>query len=92
MDNREIRSTLVAKLDGVEDRSGHHIYFYLTIDDSDFRVGKLSHGARGQATDHVIKDTVRRLKLTKKEFVILVECKIDKEEHEKLWRERPTLM
>lgn len=83
---------LVAKLDGVEDRSGHHIYFYLTIDGSDCRVGKLSHSARGQAEDFIIKDTARRLKLTKKEFVSLVECEISKEEHEKLWRERPTLI
>lgn len=88
MDYRDIRSTLVTKLDGFEDRSGHHIYFYLTIDSRDFRVGKLSHGARGQAIDYVINDTARRLKLRKREFVSLVDCDIDKEQHEKIWRER----
>lgn len=88
MDYRDIRSTLVTKLDALEDRSGHHIYFYLTIDNRDFRVGKLAHGTRGQAADYVISDTARRLKLNKKEFVSLVDCDIDKEQHEELWRER----
>jgi hypothetical protein len=88
MDNREIKSTLVTKLDAIEDRAGHHIYFWLNIDGSEFRVGKLSHSARGQALDHVISDTARRLKLTKKEFVSLVECTIDKQMHEDIWRKR----
>lgn len=88
MDNREIRSTLVAKLDAVEDRAGHHVYFWLDIDGSEFRVGKLSHSARGQAPDHVVSDTAKRLKLTKKEFNSLVDCTIDKEMHEDIWRER----
>ena len=90
MDNREIRSTLVAKLDAVEDRAGHHIYFWLDIDGSEFRVGKLSHSARGQAPDHVISDTARRLKLTKREFLSLVDCTIDKYKHKEIWKERST--
>lgn len=88
MDYRDIRSTLTAKLGALEDRAGHHIYFYLTIDGHDFRVGRLSHGARGQAIDYVVKDTARRLKLTTKEFVSLVDCDIDREQHEIIWRER----
>ena len=88
MDYRDIRSTLVSKLEAIEDRSGEHAYFYLIIDEHDFRVGKLSHSFRGQAVDYVISDTARRLKLTKKEFVSLVDCNIDKEEHEKIWRKR----
>jgi len=88
MDYRDIRSTLVSKLETTEDRSGGHIYFYLTIDEHDFRVGKLSHGARGQAPDYVISDTARRLKLNKEEFIGLVDCEIDKPQHERMWRER----
>ena len=88
MDYRDIRSTLAAKLDALENRAGQHIYFYLTIDGRESRVGKLSHGARGQAVDFIISDTARRLKLTKKEFVSLVDCEIDKEQHERIWRER----
>jgi len=88
MDYRDIRSTLVSKLEAIEDRSGNHIYFYLTIDARDFRVGKLSHSARGQAVDYVISDTARRLKLSKKEFISLVDCEIDKPQHETLWKER----
>lgn len=88
MDYREIRSTLTSKLDATEDRSGNHIYFFLTVDGYDFRVGKLSHSSRGQAPDYVINDTAQRLKLKKKEFVSLVDCEINKLEHETLWRER----
>lgn len=75
-------------MNAIEDRVSHHVFFYLTIDGRDFRVGKLSHSVRGQAEDHVIIDTAHRLKLTKREFVSLVDCDIDKEEHEKIWRER----
>ena len=88
MDYRDIRSTLTSKLEAIEDRSGEHVYFYLTIDGRDFRVGKLSHSARGQAVDYVISDTARRLKLGKREFVSLVDCEIEKAEHERIWRER----
>ncbi len=88
MDIREIRSTLVAKLDANEDRAGHHIYFWLNIDGREYRVGKLSHSARGQAPDHVVSDTARRLELTKEEFRSLVECSIDKAMHEDIWREK----
>ena len=88
MDYREIRSTLVSKLEAIEDRSGDHIYFYLTIDGRDFTVGKLSHSFRGQALDYVISDTARRLKLNKREFASLVDCEIDKLRHETLWKQR----
>jgi len=88
MDYRDIRSTLVSKLEASEDRSGKHVYFYLTIEGHDFRVGKLSHSSRGQAVDYVISDTARRLKLSKKEFLGLVDCVIDKLQHLQIWRKR----
>ena len=78
----------MSKLEASEDRSGHHVFFYITMDGHDFRVGKMSHSARGQAEDYIIQDTAQRLKLTKKEFVSLVDCDIDKEQHERIWRER----
>ena len=88
MDYREIRSTLMSKLEASEDRSGHQVFFYITIDGHDFRAGKMSHSARGQAEDYIIKDTARRLKLTNQEFLSLVDCEIDKLQHETLWKER----
>lgn len=88
MDYRDIRSTLKSKLGAIEDRSGHHIYYFITIDEHDYRAGKISHGARGQAEDYVIRDTAKRLKLTKQEFHSLIDCVIDKEQHESIWRER----
>ena len=76
------------KLEAIEDRVSHHVYFYLSIDGNEHRVGKLSHSFRGQATDHVIADTARRLKLRKPEFVSLVDCTMDRQQHEVIWRER----
>lgn len=78
----------MSKLDAIEDRKKHHIYYWMNIDGHEYRIGKLSHSARGQAPDHVIIDTARRLKLTKKEFESLVDCTIDKSVHEGIWRER----
>ena len=88
MESREIRSTLVTKLEAVEDRSGHHAFFYLTLQGKEYRVGKLSHSFRGQVPDFVISDTAKRLKLTKKEFLELVGCTIDKATHSQLWIQR----
>ncbi len=79
---------MVNKLDAIEDRAGHHIYYWINFDGREYRVGKMSHSARGQASDHIIIDTARRLKLTKKEFLDLVECTIDKNMHEDIWKER----
>ena len=76
------------KLGADEDRSGDHIYFFLTVGDKEHRVGKMSHSARGQVQDFVIGDTARRLRLRKGEFLQVVDCTIDKNGHRKLWVER----
>lgn len=88
MDNREIKSVLVSKLDATEDRAGHHVIFWLNIDNHAHRVGKLSHSARGQAPEFVVSDTAKRLKLSKKEFQSLVACTISKDMHVDIWRQR----
>lgn len=90
MDFRQLRHTLRSKLGASEDREGHHIYYCLSIGDRDHRVGKVSHSARGsdKVEDYVIWDTGRRLRLDKKEFLQLVDCTINRDDHAKLWQER----
>ena len=90
MDFRQWRRTLRNKLGATEDREGDHIYYYLFIGESDHRVGKASHSARSSETvqDYVIADTARRLKLNKSEFLQLVDCSIDRDDHARLWYER----
>lgn len=90
MNFRELRHTLGSKLGADEDRGGRHIYYYLFIGNADRRVGKISHSDRGSDTvpDYVISDTARRLQLNKKEFFQLVDCSINRYNHEKLWQER----
>lgn len=92
MDFRELRYTLQSKLGASEDRGRDHILYWLSMEDGDHRVGKISHSNRGSDTvyDHVIRDTARRLKLTKQELFQLVDCSINRQDHAKLWRERPS--
>ena len=88
MDSREIQTTLVVKLGAIEDRTSHHVYYWMNVDGIEFRVGKLSHSSRGRAPEYVVSDTAKRLKLNKKEFTSLVECSMDKGTHRDIWRSR----
>ena len=87
MDVRELRSTL-RKLEASEDRSGHHVYFYVEIEGRDHGVSKLSHSMRGELPPFVTKDTAKRLRLTSNEFSALVECQLDKTHFLHLWKLR----
>lgn len=90
MDFRELSRTLKSKLGAEEDRQGHHISYGLILEGQEKMVGKVSHSARGsdQVPDFIVGDTAKRLRLTKPEFLRLVDCIIDKDEHQRLWRER----
>lgn len=90
MNFRELMRTLRVKLGASEDREGHHIYYRLSIGDTDYRVGKVSHSARRseQVPDIVILDTARRLRLNRNEFFELADCSIEKDDHMRLWQER----
>lgn len=89
MNVRELRATL-RKLGAFEDRSGHHIYFYVEIDGHDYRVSKLSHSVRGELPQFVISDTIKRLRLTAHEFKELVDCYLSKTGFLFLWKLRPS--
>jgi hypothetical protein len=90
VDFRKLRRTLQSKLGAEEDTQSDHVYYYLTIDNSAFRVGKISHSSRGsdQVTDFILSDTARRMKLDKTELSEFVDCTIDKNRYLSLWHER----
>jgi len=87
MNGRELRRTL-RKLDTVEDRRGHHVYFYVEVDGHDYRVCKLSHSMTGELPPFVVSDAARRMKLTAHEFAALADCRVAKPEFLSLWRLR----
>ena len=90
MNFRQLRHTLRSKLGADEDRDAPHICFWLSIDNRDHRVGKISHSSRGsdKVEDHIISDIAKRLRLTKVEFFQLVDCTIEAHHNARLWKER----
>jgi hypothetical protein len=87
MNVRELRRTF-RKIDAVEDRSGHHIYFYVEIDGHEYRVCKLSHSMTGELPPFVISEAVRLMRLNRDEFTALADCLSGKTEFLSCWRLR----
>ena len=76
-------------MEAEEDRSRHHVFYWVTIDGRDFRAAKFSHSERGQLGDHVITDTTKRLKLTKAQLEDLVDCPMTREQFLEAWSTGP---
>ena len=88
MDVRDLQRGLRRKLDAVEDRRSHHIFYWVTIDGREFRAAKFSHSSRGQLPDLILTDTARRLKLNRAELDELVDCPLSWEKFLELWQAR----
>ena len=88
MDVRELQRGLRRKLDAVEDRRSHHIFYWVTIDGLEFRAAKFSHSSRGQLPDFILSDTAQRLKLSRAELNDLVDCPLNRERFLELWKIR----
>ena len=70
----EVDRALTHKLGAERDDSGHHVFYYLTLDEGDHTVGKVSHswsgnigtavvlGVRGVQADRVRRIMRRRIK------------------------------
>lgn len=73
-----------------EDVGGDHIYYYMQIGKISHRIGKVSHSTRGSDTvdDYVIRDTTKRMKVSKPELVGIVDCSISKGQYLDIWQER----
>lgn len=85
---REAERALTRKLGASRDRSGDHIYFFLTDGDADYTVGKISHSWGGQLNDTKINMLAKKLHLRKQEFESFVDCGIERGQLLEMWRQR----
>ena len=89
MDARDLQRSLRRKLSAVEDRRGHHVFYWITVDSRDFRVAKFSHSQRGQLDGYLLSDTAKRLKLTRAQLYELVDCPMSRADFLCVWHTRP---
>ena len=92
MDVHEVRATMLGKLGAAEDRSGHHVFFYLPYEGREYKGPKLSHSWRGDLNDQQINWVKKSLLLTKAEFERLVDCSLETEQFYEVWAQRKGLV
>lgn len=67
-----------------EDSTGHHVYFFL-IDDEGKKTSvrtKMSHQSGGvEIGDSLLRQMARQVKLTKQDFLSLIDCPLTREEY-----------
>lgn len=85
---REVEQAFVNKLGAERDSSGHHIYFYLNHEGSQYTVGKLSHSWKGDLNATQVMMLARRLCLRKREFEQFVDCNLKAVEVIDFWLRR----
>lgn len=88
MDVRDIYRTLKGKLHAIEDRKSHHIFFYFEIEGKQYRATKISHSARGQVDESLLRLISKQLRLQQGELQDLIACPLSEEEYFRLWTER----
>lgn len=91
MNVRAVRQALLRKLDAVEDRVGHHIFFYLDYQGKRYLGPKLSHSWRGELDRQQIDWLKRPLQLSTGEFEELISCSLSQADFFALWAERKGL-
>lgn len=89
MDVSDVDHKLQQKLGAVRDRSGHHVFFYQTIDGKEHLVAKMSHSWRGQLDKTQIKMLADGLRLQLHEFELFVDCAESAEQVIKKFLARP---
>jgi len=88
---REVEHAFANKLRAERDSAGHHIYFYLNHEGSQYTVGKLSHSWKGDLNDTQVMMLASRLHLRKREFERFVDCDLEAREVLGLWWRRRNL-
>lgn len=88
MDFRDLRRTLLSKLNASEDRQQHHVFFYFNVNGKEFRATKFSHSAKGQIDVSLLNLIAKQLRLRNAEIDSLVACPLSKEEYFRLWSQR----
>ena len=91
MDVNEVRARLTGKLGAVEDRRGHHVFFYLEYDGREYRGPKMSHSWRGNLNGQQVDWLKKPLLLSKSEFEDLVDCSLTMDAFFNAWVERKGL-
>ena len=88
MDYQDLRSALNSKGETIEDRSRHHIFFFVEIEGKQYRATKMSHGARGQISNALLSVMAHQMRLTTKELKQFVKCPLSRIGWLELWQER----
>ena len=91
MDVRAVRQALLRKLAAVEDRAGHHIFFYLDYRGKRYSGPKMSHSWRGDLDRQQVDWLKKPLQLTTGEFEELVSCTLSRADFFARWAERKGL-
>lgn len=84
----DVRRAFMRKLGAVEDRQGHHDFFYLDYQDSEYTVGKLSHSWSGNLNETQVRMLANKLHLENREFERFVECTLSREDMISVWQSR----
>lgn len=76
---------------GFQARSSHHTFYHLYVDGKKTLVfTKISHGER-EISDSLLKLMARQLRLSRAEFIRLIECPLSAQEYLRLLHERKCL-
>ena len=71
-----------------QDDGDHHWFFYWTLDGKKTTVRtKTSHGSTKDLGDSLLKEMARQVRISKVQFLDLVDCPLGREEYERLLRE-----
>ena len=91
MDVRTVRQVFRGKLNAIEDRAGHHIFFYLDYQGKRYLGPKMSHSWRGDLDRQQVDWLKKPLQLTTREFEELISCSLSRADFFTLWAERKGL-
>ncbi len=88
MDVRSVRHALLNKLNAVESRAGHHVFFYFEYMGKTYAGAKMSLSWRGDLHGQQVAWLRRPLLLSSREFEDLVSCPLSGPEFFAIWAER----
>ncbi|MBI4330751.1 MAG: hypothetical protein HY673_05690 [Chloroflexi bacterium] len=88
MDYQELNKALVSKGQANEDRTGDHVFFFITVEGKSYRATKLSHSGKGQISSSLLGEISKQMRLTTPELRRFVDCTIEREQWFQLWLQR----
>lgn len=88
VDYQELRRALLSKGEAEEDRSGHHVFFWINVCGKSYRATKFSYSAGGQISKNLVSEIAHQMRLTTKELKQFVACPLSREGWLGLWSQR----